>query len=187
LVRCVSCPASAGLFLSALSCKKNQKYVARTLTTFAVLTCAACSNAPSEKITHIAPPPLGTGTIVDYCVPTIDVRFPRLSVTPSAYSLERIDELLIDQANYVNGDIRNYTIIISVETVMYESDDQAAQKHIDGERLRYIEQYIKIRLPASSAVKHVYTENGTDYRFVQKEHGRYLAPDNNRIEVSLTF
>lgn len=128
------------------------------------------------------PPPLPPG---ECFMRPIGLIFPLLSVTPTEDSLSVLDELIDGASPCGHDDIRNYVIVISVNTTIAESTDLSAQKHIDAERVRYVEQYIKRRQRQSGWVKHIYTENRTDYESVYKE--RLGAPNYNYIDVEWTY
>jgi hypothetical protein len=115
----------------------------------------------------------------------VEIVFPLLSVTPTENSMRHIDDLIGGAAPCGHEEIRNYRVIISVQTRVEESTDELAQKNIDEERLRYIEQYIRRRQYPTSWIKGVYAENRTNYTVFFTE--RLRAPNYNYIEVSPTY
>jgi hypothetical protein len=114
-----------------------------------------------------------------------EIDFPLLSVIPTEHSMRTLDDFIAGPSPCGHDEMRNYAVILSAETMVVESTDMSVQKHIDAERLRYIEQYIKQRLYPASWIKRVSTYNRTDYESVFK--ARVGAPNYNYIEVAWTY
>lgn len=66
-----------------------------------------------------------------------------------------------------------------------ETDDISVLKHLDAERMRYVEAYISDRKKPNGWVKSIYTWKKTDYERVYRE--RIGPPNYNTIEVTPAF
>jgi hypothetical protein len=161
---------------------RSRKHLVLLLSLLATATVAACGSQPVTSAASAVPPPLLLG---ECFMRPVEVTFPLLSVTPTEYSLRTLDTMIEGASPCGHDDIRNYVVVLSVETMIAESTDVSVQKHIDAERVRYVKQYIEQSRHQTGWVRDIYTESRTDYEWVYKE--RLRAPNYNYVEVWPTY